>query len=269
MSGTHEEGVLFAPRVIERLDDCFFYHAVDLPGFGPITGLWDLRGRFDEYVGRVEVNGKPVLDVGTATGFLTFEAERRGATQVLSFDQQDAGRQAFLPFQQNRYVQDHQGWAEWYNAGFEKWKNAYWLSHRALKSKAQVYHGDIYHLPKELGEFDIAIVGSVLEHLSDPISALASIARLVTETIVIVTPLLDHDEPFARFAGRADQPEADYTWWTYSPALYREVFAMLGFRIARISHARFNHSYVNRIEERATIVAVRNQPGEKLGSAGV
>jgi hypothetical protein len=98
----------------------------------------------------------------------------------------------------------------------------------------------------------------VLEHLSDPISALASISRLVTETIVVVTPLLQSEEPVARFEGRADNPEADFTWWTYAPAVYREVFAMLGFSIAKISHAKFYYMYGDRFEERSTIVAVRS-----------
>ena len=68
-----------APRHVEGPDECFFYHTMELPGLGLVRGQWDLRGRFDDYVGGVGVEGKTVLDVGTATGFLSFEAERRGA----------------------------------------------------------------------------------------------------------------------------------------------------------------------------------------------
>lgn len=259
-----ERALLAPPRFVDRLDDCFFYHAMELPGFGLVRGHWDLREKFDDYVGGADLAGKSVLDVGAATGFLSFEAEKKGASRVLSFDQHGT-QQTFLPFKDKLYFRDRERWAREYGAEIEQWQNAYWLCHRLLDSKADVYYGDIYHLPETLGKFQVAIVGSVLEHLSDQISALASIARLVTETIVIVTPLLDNDQPFARFAGRADKPEADYTWWTYSPAIYREVFGMLGFRIARITRARFNHTYVDRFEERSTIVAVRSQPGEKLG----
>ena len=77
---------LFAPpRFVDRLEDCFFYHAMDLPGFGLVPAHWDLRGRFDEYIGGVDVRGKSVLDVGTATGFLSFEAEKRGDTATAAF----------------------------------------------------------------------------------------------------------------------------------------------------------------------------------------
>jgi SAM-dependent methyltransferase len=252
-----ERALLAPPRFVDRLEDCFFYHAMDLPGFGLVRGHWDLREKFDDYVGGVPMTGKSVLDVGTATGFLTFEAEKKGASRVLSFDQKDAAQQTFLPFKDKLYFRNPERWAREYGAEIEQWKNAYWLCHRVLDSKADVYYGDIYHLPETLGKFQVAIVGSVLEHLSDQISALASIARLVTETMIVVTPLLQTEERIARFEGRADNPGADFTWWTYSPGIYREVFAMLGFSIAKISYAKFYYMYGNRFEERSTIVAVR------------
>ena len=251
-----ERALLAAPRFVDRLEDCFFYHAMDLPGFGLVPGHWDLRGRFDDYVSGVDLAGKSVLDVGTATGFLSFEAEKKGASRVLSFDQNGA-EQAFLPFKDKLHFRDPKRWLGEYGAEMEQWKNAYWLCRRLLDSKTDVFYGDIYHLPESLGKFQVAIVGSVLEHLSDQVSALASIARLVTETIIVVTPLLQTDERIARFEGRAENPDADFTWWTYSPGIYREVFGMLGFSIARITRAKFYHMYEDRFEERATIVAVR------------
>ena len=249
--------LLAPPRFVERVEDCFFYHAIELPGFGLVPAHWDLRGRFDDYIGGVDVRGKSVLDVGTATGFLSFEAEKRGAARVLSVDQRDGASQQFLPFANKPYYRDHAQWAEQYRAEIERWKNAYWLSHRLLGSKAEVFYGDVYDLPKELGQFDIAIVGSVLEHLSDPITALGSIARLTTERIVVVTPLLETEDRIARFEGDASRPEADFTWWTYSIGLYREIFAILGFAIEKVSRSHYRYMYGNRDEERATLVAMR------------
>jgi SAM-dependent methyltransferase len=250
--------ILATPRNVDKLEDCFFYHAMELPRFGLVPGHWDLRGRFDEYVGGVDVAGKSVLDIGTATGFLSFEAEKRGAIRVVSFDMSDVRQQTFLPFKDKLYFREPERFAEQYGAEIEQWKNAYWLCHRLLDSKAEVYYGEVYNLPDELGKFDVAIVGSVLEHLSDQISALASIARLTKETIVVVSPLLQTDEPIARFHGRADIPAADFTWWTYSLGVYREVFAMLGFTIAKVSHANYYYMYGDRFEDRSTIVAVRH-----------
>lgn len=259
MNKANDVNTLFAkPRVIDDPGDCYFYHTMDLPGFGLIRAHWDLRGRFEEYIGGVDVAGKSLMDIGAATGFLSFEAEKRGA-RVVSFDMDQGSQQTFLPFKDKPYYNDHESWAEDYSAQIEKWKNAYWLCHRLLESKALVHYGSVYNLPAGLGAFDIVIVGSVLEHLSDQVTALASISRLTKETLVIVTPLLESEEPIARFEPRASNPEHDYTWWTYSVGVYREVLGMLGFEITSITTGEYYHDYENRFEPRTTLVATRRR----------
>src|SRR5436190_20625460 len=92
------DALLTQPRFIERLEDCFFYHTMDLPELGVVHGHWDLRGRFDDYLGGVSVAGKSVIDIGTATGFLSFESEKHDASKVVSFDLSDPRQQTFIPF---------------------------------------------------------------------------------------------------------------------------------------------------------------------------
>jgi hypothetical protein len=71
------------PLKVEDVADCYFYHTMELPGRGVIEGRdWDLRGRVDEYLGNVDFAGKRVLEIGPASGFLTFEMEKRGAEIV-------------------------------------------------------------------------------------------------------------------------------------------------------------------------------------------
>ncbi|HEY6805349.1 MAG TPA: methyltransferase domain-containing protein [Pyrinomonadaceae bacterium] len=253
----HEQIEFVTPRFVDNLDDCFFYHTMTLPGFGEVRGHWDLRGRFNEYIGNVDLRGKSVIDIGTATGFLSFEAEKNDASRVVSFDIGDASQQAFLPFKDKLYYRDPQSWFKQYNAEIQQWKNAYWLSHRLLNSNAAVYYGNVYELPEALGEFEVAIVGSVLEHLSDQITALASIARRTKETIVVVSPLLETDDRVAQFGALADHPENDFTWWIYSKSVYREVFGMLGFAVKSITSAEYYYHYGERWETRHTIVAER------------
>ena len=250
--------MLAAPRYVDSLDECFIYHTMELPGLGLVRGHWDLRGRFEDYVGGVDVSGKSVLDVGTATGFLSFEAERMGAARVVSFDMSDVRQQTLIPFRDKLYYRDRERWAEVQGAELEAWKNAYWLCHRLLGSRAEVFYGNVYDLPPALGQFDVVIVGAVLEHLNDQVSALASIARLTKETMVVVTPLLETEEPIARFEPVAGNPDYDFTWWRYSVGVYREVFAMLGFSIERITTSNYYYDYGDRLEERSTIVATRD-----------
>ena len=87
-----------APRLIRNLADCHFYHTMDLPEVGLQQGQWDLRGDFVQYVGNVTFTQKRVLDVGCASGFLSFSAEAAGAREVVSFDMDIASRQHWLPF---------------------------------------------------------------------------------------------------------------------------------------------------------------------------
>src|SRR5690349_17429812 len=67
------------PRSVDTTADCQFYHAMDLPGYGFQPGEWDLRDDVDNYLGNQDFRGKKVVDVGTGSGFLCFEMEKRGA----------------------------------------------------------------------------------------------------------------------------------------------------------------------------------------------
>jgi SAM-dependent methyltransferase len=246
-----------APQFVADLTDCGFYHSTDLPGFGLQEGPWDLRGKFRDYMGEVRCTGKRVLDVGCASGFLSFSAEQDGATEVVSFDMDDARRQHLLPFYQKDYYRNHDLWLEMQTAYIKTWHRAYWLTHRLIDSKAQVSYGDVYDLPDALGQFDIVIVGAILEHLSDPIRALASIARRASDTIVINTDLLETEDRIARFDGNADRPEFDFVFWTYSLGTYRHVLRMLGFDIIRTMKRDFRYTQPEGMYPRTAIVARR------------
>jgi len=251
-----KDGPYIEPQYVESRADCYFYHTIDLPELGTVQGPWDLRATFDSYIGQVPLEGKRVLDVGTASGFLTFEAEKRGA-EVVSFDLVDASSQHLLPFRDNLYSLNHRAWVVAQTRFYDMLKNSYWLSHRLTGSRARVHYGNIYKLPETLGQFDVVLVGSVVEHLSDQISALASIARLTADTMVINTPYLETEEKTARFLPSADKPEADYTWWYYSLGTYREVFTMLGFRVERIVWDLHRMPCRNCLDRRAAIVLKR------------
>ena len=70
-------------------------------------------------------------------------------------------------------------------AHIDRLNNSYWLAHRVYQSNAKVVYSDVYSLPTELGEFDVATVGSVLLHVRDPFLALQNILRLTKETVII------------------------------------------------------------------------------------
>jgi SAM-dependent methyltransferase len=204
------------PREVSSLDDCWFYHVMDLPGVGTTGGHWDLRGRAADYIGHVDVRGKRVLDVGTASGFLTFETEKMGA-DVVSFDADGPQRLYLLPFKDDLFTRDRGAWIA-QHAGLNQLQNGYWLAHHALGSRARAFYGDVYNVPDDVGEFDVVIIGQILVHLSDPIRALASIMCRCRERLVITEGVIDEDRPFATLCGSTANGNP-WAWWRYSTGL--------------------------------------------------
>ena len=60
------------PLAVANIEDCDFYHTIDLPGHGCVQGTWDLRRNVRGYLGHATFARKRVLDVGAASGFLSF-----------------------------------------------------------------------------------------------------------------------------------------------------------------------------------------------------
>jgi 2-polyprenyl-3-methyl-5-hydroxy-6-metoxy-1,4-benzoquinol methylase len=219
-----------APLNVERTEDCFFYHKIDLTGVGEVggdSGGWDLRASIDDYLGRFDFRGKRVIDMGAASGFLTFEMEKRGA-EVVSFDMIDGSQWDIVP----RY--DMQGELDGYRArcaaSHARLKNAYWFSHKRLGSKARAYYGDIYDLPGELGAFDVAMFGMILAHLRDPFQAIYSASRLVKDTIIITNQMMDTMQPIGSFIPSRENREWK-AWWGLSRGCLSQMLEVLGFSV--------------------------------------
>lgn len=225
------------PKYVENKDDCWFYHVMDLPGIGTVGDSWDLRGRITDYTGGVELAGRRVLDVGTASGFLTFEMERQRA-EVVSFDADSPLRSFLLPMRGGMFTENRQHWADHYEGVLRKLNNSYWLAHRLYGSRARVCYGDVYDIPADIGNFDIALVGQILVHLSDPVRALSSIMDRCRDYIIITEGMLDRDEPVAALCARA-RDRNPWSWWHYSIGLYREIFALAGWKIERVNRAKY------------------------------
>lgn len=245
-----------------RRQDCYFYHTFELSNGEVIEGGWDLRGRYADYIGHVPLEGARVLDVGTASGFLSFSAEEAGAREVVSFDLDTARRQHLLPFAGSLYMTDHEAWVESHTENFKPWKNAYWYTHKDKRSKAKVAYGDVYDLPKGIGSFDVVILGAIIEHLGDPVRAIGSISKVARDRIVINTDYIEGDEPLARFNGIAERPASSFIFWTYTIETYRRILAICGFEIERVHKDTFLGTIhvpgePRPIMERAAIVARR------------
>jgi len=200
---------------------------MELPGIGVVGGQWDLRDEVDGYLGHFDFSGKRALDVGAASGYLTFEMEKRGAS-VVSFDMLDNRGFNLLPF-----ASMAAGWEE-QTAGMsdtiERMKNSYWFAHRALKSSAKAYYGNVHDLPDALGQFDVVLLAQILVHLRDPLGAIISASRLAADAIILTEGTLEDTQPVASFYPEVDKGP-NHSWWRYSLGLYQTIFNILGFEV--------------------------------------
>ena len=76
----------------------------------------------------------------------------------------------------------------------------------------------------------MVIAGALIEHISDPVTAIGNMARLAREAVIIAfTPVEESDKQFMQTTNKWDNSSFNYTWWTLSKGLYRRVFDNLGF----------------------------------------
>lgn len=219
------------PRRVGSIDECYFYHTMDVPGHGTIKGEWDLRGSVDDYLGHFNFTNKRVLDVGAASGILSFHIEKQGA-EVVSFDLSENFDWDIVPFAEN----DNDTTRSERRSHLRKINNGYWLCHQAFQSKARMVNGVVYDIPRNIGSVDVSVFGSILLHLRDPFLALENAARLTRETI-IVSDL----SPFGKFASRfrknprfmpksIDPNGINDGWFRLPPLLVKEYLGILGFK---------------------------------------
>jgi predicted nicotinamide N-methyase len=226
---------------------CYFYHYMDFPDGETVTGRWDIRGRFEEYIGNYPLAGKTVMDVGTASGFLAFSAEQAGAT-VTAFDAADATQVDRIPFGKTHDLVAIQRRLESYHAAF-------WYAHHKLGSRIEVLYGSIDELGRSGRVYDVVLAGAIIEHLSNPVVAMEHFARIAREAVVIgFTPVLDSDRQVMETFNDWTNPDHDRTWWYISRGLYDRVFGNMGFRVSY----RPCTAALDGVEEtRMTIVAQR------------
>lgn len=219
------------PRHVTDPAGCFFYHFMDLPGQGPVGDYgWDLRPNVDKYLADVDVAGRRVLEIGPASGFLTFRMESQGAEVVaveLGPDTPwDVVPQSELDLDQileDRYTI------------MEEIRNGFWLARRCLGGAAKVHYGSAYELPDKLGRFDVSVMASILLHTRDPLRIIGGCAGLTDNTLVIVErhwPELD-GRPLARLEPSRDNGVWD-TWWGFTPEYFVAYCGVLGFTHTRV-----------------------------------
>jgi hypothetical protein len=227
---------------------------MDLPEFGTVKGYWDLRGKEDQYLGEVQFKGRHVLEIGPASGGLTFHMEQCGA-EVVSIEAPKDYRMEYcwdIPQCAPTGLEERIAVSQ---SGLEVLHNSYWLCHRLLKSAAKVHYGSAYNIPEGLGDFDLATIACVLLHNKNPLGILESVARRTKETFIVVEifPPDSDDLPGPIFL-RDDNSLSD-GWFHFPPKFIVRVLRTMGFGESKISY----HSQLmgEQLVDLYTVVATR------------
>jgi tRNA (mo5U34)-methyltransferase len=202
-----------------------WYHTLELPGGVVTPGEFDHR----RVVGRLPwppLAGARCLDVGSRNGFYAFHMEAQGAREVVSLDVDDP---ADLQFPAGG--PDPEAIAAEVRAGNEGFEHA----RGALGSSVQRVYRTVYDLdPEWIGSFDVAVVGTLLMHLRDPVGALQAVRRVTTGHLLVnegVVPSLSmlRRRPVADLAMRHEP----FWYLANAPALRRWVEAA-GFEVVSV-----------------------------------
>jgi tRNA (mo5U34)-methyltransferase len=172
-----------------------WYHSIDL-GNGVVTpgrkSFPICMAEADAVFGGVDLSGRTVLDVGAWNGFFSFEAKRRGAARVLATD----------------------SWC--WTQPKHCMREPFDFARSVLGLDVEAREIDVAQLSTDaIGEFDIVLYLGVFYHRYDAIEALARVARLARQLLIVEThlDLRDIDRPAMAFYP-GDELLGDKTnWW--------------------------------------------------------
>ena len=183
-----------------------------------------------------DLTGKRVLDIGCAEGFFSFEAEKRGAREVIAIDS--------FPDSVRRFN----------------------ITKAARKLNASAFLMNVYDLdPKRLGTFDLVLFYGVFYHLKHPQFALERILSVCTGDLLFQTHIEEHPDlvgfPWARFfphglVSGKDRDLFDVTvFWLYNSACCQAMLDHVGFtNLEVVSSAP--HPFVARASSPRTVPGI-------------
>jgi tRNA (mo5U34)-methyltransferase len=205
-------------RLAEEVARYGWYHTLDLGGGVVTRGMFDHRPAVDRYLIPADLTGMRCLDVGTMDGFWAFEMERRGATEVVAVDIDDAEALDWPASQRAKVVKTLD----------ETKGERFALATRALGSGVRRELRSVYELDSDLGLFDLVFCGDLFIHLKDPATAAERLLSVCGGSAIVANPVKRF-----RFAGGKPMAEFDgideFGWWLTNTAGLRRLLLAAGF----------------------------------------
>jgi tRNA (mo5U34)-methyltransferase len=205
------------PDLQSQIDAMYWHHSIDLGG-GVITPGGKspslCTAEADLIFDRVDLNGRTVLDIGAWNGFFSFEAKRRGASRVLATDS---------------YC-----WSHPHLRGRETFE----IARVAIGAEIEALEIDAGEMSvQSVGEFDVVLYLGVFYHRYDAIEALAKVAVLARQVLIVEThlELRDLDVPAMQFFPGKELANDPTNWWGPNEHCIEELLRGHGFMDVEIS----------------------------------
>ena len=172
------------------------------------------------------------LDIGTMDGFWAFELERRGAGEVVASDVLDATRL-------DRFVADRLGGRQHRRPS----ERNFALAAELRGSRIALRDLNVYELdPDEVGEFDLVVMGYVLQMLRDPLRGLEAVRRVCRGQLILLDtvsrPLELLHAPLARLDARRDGSE----WFVFNRRGLRKALELTGWVVEETTPVLRDHA---------------------------
>ena len=213
------------PQKNIKINDCHFYHSFLFPDGTEIKGDWDLTQCVKEYLLNFNFNKTKVIDVGSASGFLSFYMESMGA-DVTSFDMPDGSYWDVLKYPGYKPAI--------HDVYCERLYNSYNYAHEAFGSNCKIYRANIYNeLPEDMDMFDGAVFGTMLSHVRDPMLVLMNILLKVKDFAILINPFPDRKLSGSLFIPNTNH--FDRTWWCLDISTIERMVNSIGWSIENVS----------------------------------
>lgn len=205
-------------NILQQIESLEWYHTLDLGNGITTPGDYDHRPYLPYYGFPDNLTGKTALDVGAASGFFSFEMERRGA-KVTAVDLPTWLAHDFGPCYRPDKTEEE---------GASYLHSPFLLAKQVLHSSVEKVEMSVYDLdPEKIGLFDLVFCGSMLLHITDPVRALWRLQSVTREVAIIATVIYPDasSEPLAQFVGhhRGDG------WWFPNRACFEMMVKSAGF----------------------------------------
>lgn len=175
------------------------YHQLNFGDGLVIQGIFDLTQHLELYHIPENLQGKTVLDIGTASGFLALECARRGG-QVTAIDVTGALVPTLISI---------------------------------LGLQIQYQQKNIYELNSDFGQYDLVICGSLLLHLPEPFEAIKRIRSVCRDRAIISTMCSEANaqepRPICEFVGWKATDGDYWTYWDISTSALKRMIMATGF----------------------------------------